>query len=1345
MPASVLHSDGERVRFVVDVPTPVFKPSSALSGFETISIKGFGAIGNPGEPPTMSRNFLVALPPTGSYAVSARIVGTQLLGTHRLEPNPTPAILEDEEMGTLTTERVVWDEATYRAWVAPDVVVHDAPAYIRRQRMISVSVNPVFYDVSTNDVVVATQVEVDIRFEGGRDTRAVGAPSSDLQRWGETFGRLFVNAPQTRSWQTPKPQLASTGGLAARVAPGAVKLTVRATGVHKVSASTLLAAGFPAGQPVDNVRLYRRTYDDATLTAGETDVPYYVREGAGGVAGVLDANDLVIFYGLRVRDDALQGDPREQYSSTNVYWFEPSAGTAMATRSPGAGFVTADTTSAFFPATAHFETDAFFHLSAPPHALDAYFSSSGRVVGPIETPMTIGAVRPGGSLGITAEIHGYQYGSGLRSVRISLANSKGETVLVPDFFVNEKNRVIYTSAPIPATSLDVGINILRVGKPAGATRSFVEAMVNFVDVSYGSLYRARANTLKFNTATLAGDTSITVTGLSSTTDFELFDITAPVAPIRCVTNASHFVNVPGGFAFSFRENVPSRREFVLVPVSRMIDIPVADVKLDVASTIVGGAAESGIDVLVVAHGTFIAQMQSWASYRRAQGYRVLLADVEDVYDEFNGGVLNARAIQRFTRHFYERADASALVLVGDSSEDEKHVSVDSGPNFVPSILWMDNVGGLLLDETLTTDKRFVKMPAPGGGPTDIYPDMIVGRLPAGSTSELGIMLSKTIEFESPDASQFWRKRMIVISDDAYSEGTVQVGGGLVNYCWQAETGFEEGQANTIASMENSLPAGYDIVPFNLRTYTSSFYPCTVQPSGGCLGTDCTGARPAWQFVRQNATERLMNELNQGATLVTVQAHISRATITHERLFTNESASILDTGSGKDPARLTNIGRPWIMFGMGCHFSAYAIVAEQSSAYTSSNSPNGDALAEQLLFQNNRGAVGTYGSTGYEFLTANNRYMDRWAEVWFYTAGYDTMVNQTQAEWKFGEVMFLVETELANTQLEPVERYHILGDPLLRVDAGPPIFEVTANGNAISTGDVLSAAGSDSVRVVAVVTDENAIRDFSLEIAGIDASDQLHIEALTDSLLPRSRQYRVSFSHVLRPDSYDIVLRAFQAPDTLAGSYHIAAEFVMRVASSVEVSVNGRVLTSGGSVPVTGSYRIDLEFPVYIPGSEIGVAIDDEPVSPLTISNPAPEDSLTWIVTFQKTLGAGTHHMRITAGPTIAFDYQLVVSQEAGLRDLLNYPNPFREAGTHFMYSNDMEITSGSIDIYTVSGKRVRRLDIPVGSRQPGSNAVFWDGRDNAGDVLANGTYLYVIKIDQRGSSATARGKLAKVQ
>ncbi|HEU4929874.1 MAG TPA: C25 family cysteine peptidase, partial [Candidatus Krumholzibacteria bacterium] len=674
-------------------------------------------------------------------------------------------------------ERIDWDEAKYQGWSPPNVVEHDAPVYIRRQRVLPIGVSPVFYDASTYEVVVATQIEVEVRFATG-STRSSQTDIRDADsQWSDTFARMFVNPRQAAAWRVPKPDFASTMG-AARTAPGAVKLRVRETGIHKVSASTLVAAGFPVGQSVDNLRLYRRTYNETTLTAGEVEVPIYVRESAGGIAGIFDANDLAIFYGLRLRDDTSQGDAREAYASANTYWLEPGDGLDMATRTPSPGFVSADTAAAFFQTSQHFETDTYFHERAAPHQLDAYFYTSPRVPGPIDMPFTITAVRPGGTLTLTAEIHGWNYDPVLRTVRLSLVNPKGEFLLAANHAVSNKVRTTFTAPAIPEANLSVGQNIFRMarGTSFGGT---VDALLNFVTVSYPSLYRARGNALRFNTATLSGDTSVTVTGLSSTSDFELFDITSATVPAHLAIGSSHFKPVTTGFALSFRENIPAQRTFVLTPVSRMIDIPAADVILDIPSAIIGDPAESGVDALVVSHASYLPQMQTWTSYRRAQGYRVLMVDVTDVFDEFNGGVEHARAIQRFTRHFFERGNATALVLVGDASEDQKRVHDDSGPNFVPTFSFSDAVDGNLIDEMITSDKRFVKLPGPGGL-IDNYPDMIVGRLPVGSTTELEIVLTKTLDYESAEASDFWRKRMRIVADDEYSSGPASLGGS--QYC-----------------------------------------------------------------------------------------------------------------------------------------------------------------------------------------------------------------------------------------------------------------------------------------------------------------------------------------------------------------------------------------------------------------------------------------------------------------------------------------------------------------------------------------------------------------------------------
>lgn len=1321
--------------FRVKVPDARLIPGGALKDTERIEIDGYSRVGDPGAPPTLTHTFLVGLPADGAYTLTYRLISSTPLGAHRLEPVGTPIGIHDDDLGPGISERVQWNEEVFQAYRDPALVSSDAVVYVRHQRALPVRVNPIAYDPRTQTLSVAKEIEVEVRFAGAprASERSAGVAPNESKDWNDIYGRLIVNANQARSWRTRTPSLSNFTAGAARVVPGAVKIRVYQTGVHAVLASRIIAAGFPGGQPVANLRLFRRSYSETTLSPSETEIACEVNEGATGTPGVFDANDELVFYGRRLRDDPNQPDAKEQYSSYNVYWLEPSNGARMVQSTPAVGFVTGDTLTATFPAQEHFEIDNVFRDKAKaglPGPEDLYFYNYGDEAGPVDMPFTVGNIQPGTNLSLASELHGQTYDSP-RSIRVSLNNSNGDQVLNPAYPIPLKMRRTFR-ATIPAANLDLGTNELRLTRLQGLS---VQVLLNWVDVSYTSLYRARGNTLRFNSASLAGDTTIAVTGITSTAGLELLDITNPDQPARLVLSAGHFKPATGGSVLAFRENFAARRQYMLIPDSRMIDVKAADVVADVPSTIIGGSAESGIDVLAVAHHDFISQMHQWASYRRAQGYRVLLVDADDVFDEFNGGIPSARAIYRFARHFYEHADASALVLVGDASEDHKHVRDDSGPDFVPTFTRTDSVTVLQTDEVVSTDKKFVKFPGPGGV-VDNVPDMIVGRLPVGDTGELTSVLSKIFAYEAPSASDFWRKRMIMVADDEFSDGSSGFGGAFT-LCNNNEFGFQSGQEQVAQMMENSLPAGYDVVRFYLKNYTDAFY-----------NNQCANLNAAITYTRQNVTERLMNELNQGATLVTVQSHMNRYVVCHERLLSGEPASILNGATGRDYLRMQNRLKPWLFFGMGCHFSEYAPDREQSSIYSFTNAPNGDCFAEQLLFSDERGAVNTYGSSGFEYLDRNMDYMNTVGAVWFYQAPYDTMTAQTQAEWKFGQLMYLVEAQMATVsvfQAEAVERYHILGDPMLRIDAGPPAFNVTVNGRSVQSGDVVSTGGErDSITVVGIVTDENAIHKFGLEIDGQDMTDSLRVVRTSDPGLPNARQYRVSFRHLLMPRTYDIVLRAYQAPDTTLGQYHMAAEFRLKVESSIAVAVNGRPIQSGASVPTDGNYRVDLSFPVFIPQSDISIKIDDVAVTDAQYAHPAPEDSLSWIVTFRKKLAAGKHHMLVDA-QGIQFNYELVVSETSGLANVINYPNPFAAAGTRFVYTNEVEIETGTIDIYTVSGKKVRRIDIPTAAKLPGQNSVFWDGRDTAGGTLANGVYLYVINVHQRSGNATVRGTTNKIE
>jgi len=73
------------------------------------------------------------------------------------------------------------------------------------------------------------------------------------------------------------------------------------------------------------------------------------------------------------------------------------------------------------------------------------------------------------------------------------------------------------------------------------------------------------------------------------------------------------------------------------------------------------------------------------------------------------------------------------------------------------------------------------------------------------------------------------------------------------------------------------------------------------------------------------------------------------------------------------------------------------------------------------------------------------------------------------------------------------------------------------------------------------------------------------------------------------------------------------------------------------------------------------------------------------------------------------------------------------AGTHILFQLPAS-ADVTIEFFTVGGRLIRVLEDIAGV--PGANQVYWDGRDQEGDDLANGVYLYRISAVSDPSTTT---------
>jgi subtilisin family serine protease len=90
-----------------------------------------------------------------------------------------------------------------------------------------------------------------------------------------------------------------------------------------------------------------------------------------------------------------------------------------------------------------------------------------------------------------------------------------------------------------------------------------------------------------------------------------------------------------------------------------------------------------------------------------------------------------------------------------------------------------------------------------------------------------------------------------------------------------------------------------------------------------------------------------------------------------------------------------------------------------------------------------------------------------------------------------------------------------------------------------------------------------------------------------------------------------------------------------------------------------------------------------------------------------------------------------------IRNVLNFPNPFGMNGTKFQF----ESSGGElqIKIYSMYGKLVKTLSDISSS---GYSTIAWDGTDESGCYLNNGTYFYIALLNSDGQTKKVKGKLS---
>jgi len=202
-------------------------------------------------------------------------------------------------------------------------------------------------------------------------------------------------------------------------------------------------------------------------------------------------------------------------------------------------------------------------------------------------------------------------------------------------------------------------------------------------------------------------------------------------------------------------------------------------------------ADQQVDYIMIAHRSLLEQTLRLAEFHRGRGLSVAVVDVQDIYDEFNFGVLDPRSIKEFLQyaHLNWQAPAPRFVLfAGDASWDFKNLSADDAnyadwtyrtgemKRFIKNSSTHYAEGADLNHRNLVPTSSYPTLEGHAASDTwfvcfddgDSLPDMAIGRLPVASAEELEQVIDKTIRFASAPPVGPWKRNLLFIANESVS-------------------------------------------------------------------------------------------------------------------------------------------------------------------------------------------------------------------------------------------------------------------------------------------------------------------------------------------------------------------------------------------------------------------------------------------------------------------------------------------------------------------------------------------------------------------------------------------------
>lgn len=691
-----------------------------------------------------------------------------------------------------------------------------------------------------------------------------------------------------------------------------------------------------------------------------------------------------------------------------------------------------------------------------------------------------------------------------------------------------------------------------------------------------------------------------------------------------------------------------------------------------------GAGLIGADYVVITHSDFLDQAERLAAWRAADdrfGTPPLTAviDVQDLYDEFSGGLFDPIAVRDFLVYAASNWNPAPMfvVLFGDGSYDYKNNSGTSTGNWIPPFE----------NEDLTSDDWFVAIAG-----DDQLPDMAIGRLPVQTRADARTVVDKLIAYDADPEAGDWQSRALLVADDTFNADDMTL----------IETMFVQDSEEMAARF---LPTNVDIDKLYLLEF------------------------PREGRFKPRARDAFVERFNAGSVLLLYIGHGNSRVFAHEHIFVlsedldaisnNRRLPFVYTAASQmavfdDPLRdsipeallkraeggiigmigATRVGFHETNMKLARHFHRLMYRSGR-------NTPVGLALMEAKAAADEDGAdirkILRYNLFGDPMMRIALPTMSVQLETSADTlralgeVHVEGRVLDEQGDFlsEFAGQARLQVFDSTNRRIQ-VDR----GDTVAYQKPGAPIYR----GVVPVVGGHFTAAFRVPKDITYGATQGRAsVYAWNEQLSAYGAARPFALESTDESAPVDSEGPQIDFHFDGRPAS-----NAGNAPP------NVAPYALLHVR-----------LRDPGGINVTGEI-----------GHRIELHINDE-VTDVTDRYVAGSDYREGSLEVRMPeLESGLHRLRIEAWDTYnnwaeaALDFR--VAGNDGISDALFHPNPFAAEGEgYFTFSLSQAAESVRVRVYTVTGRRIGEIRAPGAQ---GYNQIQWLPEPG----LANGTYLYEI-------------------